>query len=124
MIASGVIARVLRILPTAQAATTKEAIAKATASRSVSPVLPLASAATPSQIAARNPAEARPRTIAGPECRTADTLLGHVRLRNGGGRACRSSMVRPQAACVILANCQRLIKASMGMTFRLLRLLA
>ncbi len=83
MIASGVIDRVLRILPTAQAATTREAIAKATASRTAGPVLPLASAATPSQIAARNPAEARPRTTPGAEYRTADTLLGHVELRNG-----------------------------------------
>lgn len=81
MIASGVIARVLRILPTAHAATTKEVIAKETASRSAGPVLPLESAATPSQIAARNSAEVRPRTIAGTEYRTADTLLGRVRLR-------------------------------------------
>lgn len=65
MIASGVMARVRRILPTPHAAVTKEAIASATARRSVGPVLPSDSTPTPSQIAAKKAAEAKPRTIAG-----------------------------------------------------------
>lgn len=69
MIASGVIARVRRILPAAQAATTNEAIARATAMRSVGPFVVAAS-----HIATTKTPEATPRTTAGMVYRTADTL--------------------------------------------------
>lgn len=71
MIASGVIDRVRRILPAAHAATTNEAIAKATAARSVGPPFAVA----PSHSAATKIAEAITRTIAGVVYRTIDTLL-------------------------------------------------
>lgn len=57
-------------LPAAHAATTKDAVANATAKRSVRPVLPPESAPAASQIAARKPAEAGIRTITGPVYRT------------------------------------------------------
>ena len=70
MIASSDIARVRRILPTAHAATTKEAIARAAAKSIAGPVLPFESVATATQIAAKKPAEDRARTIAEPVYRT------------------------------------------------------
>lgn len=90
MIASGVIARVRRILPTAQAATTKDAIARDAARRSVGPVLPSESAPTASQTATRKPDEARPRTIAAPVYRTVTLCPGvgnYVKGRANAGRS-------------------------------------
>lgn len=78
MIASGVIDRVRRSLPTAQAAATNEAIARATAQRSVGP--PFAVAA--SHIAATKVAEATKTTIAGVVYRTVDTLPGDAKPSN------------------------------------------
>ena len=70
MIASGVIARVRRILPTAHAAATNDAIARAAAPRRMGPQFAVAA----SHIAPTKIAEATTRTIAGVVYRTVATL--------------------------------------------------
>jgi predicted nuclease with TOPRIM domain len=70
MIVSGVIARVRRILPTAHAAATNEAIARATALISMRSQFAVAT----SHIAPTKIAEAATRTIAGVEYRMVATL--------------------------------------------------